>query len=211
MDHHEEEQVEALTRWLKKNGPGVLTGIALGLAVVLTWNVWNRYQAGQQEHASALFEAVKQAAASRDLGELQVRSEALLDAHGDSTYAHLARLTLAKASLESDDLDAAIAYLEQIIDGNDAELRDIARLRLARILIGQGRLDEAELQLNSVSNLSFTAEQDELRGDLFLARDEPERARDAYQAALAALGESANRTLVEMKLDSLPAAAREAS
>jgi len=211
MDHHEEEQVEAITRWLKKNGPGIVTGIALGLAAVLTWNVWNRYQANQQEQASALFEAVSQAVLNRDPAEMQVRSEALFDAHGDSTYADLARLMLARASLEQDDVDAAIAYLQQAVDSNDAELQDVARLRLARVLISQGQLDEAEQHIDAVENLSFTAEQDELRGDLYLARDEPERARDAYQAALAALGESANRTLVEMKLDSLPSVEREAS
>lgn len=211
MDHHEDEQVEALTRWLKKNGPGILTGIGLGLAVVIGWNTWTNLKAGRQEHASALYTAVRQAATNKDPGELQLRSEALLDAYGSSTYADLTRLMLARASLEQDDVDGATTYLQQIIDGDGQELVDIARLRMARILISQERLDEAELQINSVSNISFTAEQDELRGDLFLARDQPERARDAYQAALAALGDSANRSLVEMKLDSLPAAPQEAS
>lgn len=211
MDHHEDEQVEALSRWLKKNGPGILTGIGLGLAVVVGWNTWLAYQANQQEQASALFEAVSQAANNRDAGELQLRSEALLDDFGDTTYAQLARLILARASLEQDDTAAAITYLQQIIAGNDVELQDIARLRLARIFIAEDRLDEARLQIDGVQNISFSAEQDELRGDLHVARNEPDLARDAYQAALAALGESPNRTLVEMKLDSLPADAQEAS
>lgn len=211
MDHHEDEQLEALTRWLKKNGPGVLTGIGLGLAVVVGWNTWQGYQASQQEQASALFEAVNQAVNSRDVGELQLRSEALLDDYSDTTYADLARLMLARAYLEQDDEDAAVTYLQQVIDGDDAELQDIARLRLARILISQERLDQAQIQIDAVNSINFSAEQDELRGDLFVARNEPERARDAYQAALAALGESPNRTLLEMKLDGLPASSREAS
>ena len=40
----EDEQVEAIKQWLKKNGPGIVAGIAIGLAAIGGWRWWQNYQ-----------------------------------------------------------------------------------------------------------------------------------------------------------------------
>ena len=44
----EEEQIEAIKRWWKKNGSSLLLGIALALAIVFGWQAWQNHQAGAQ-------------------------------------------------------------------------------------------------------------------------------------------------------------------
>ena len=54
MDVHasEKEQVEALKNWWKENGSSVITGVLLGLSVLLGGKAWFGYQENQKLSAS---------------------------------------------------------------------------------------------------------------------------------------------------------------
>ena len=61
-----------------------------------------------------------------------------------SPYADQADLALARAAVDSRDFDEAAKRLRAVVDGSrDAELRQVARMRLARVLIEQAKHDEA--------------------------------------------------------------------
>ena len=90
-----------------------------------------------------------------------------------------------------------------LTEAEQRDLIDISRLRLARLLLAEGQLDEARTQLDQVLSASYSAEQQELRGDLFLAENNLEQARAAYEAALAAQGGGGN-PLLRLKLENLP-------
>jgi hypothetical protein len=127
----------------------------------------------------------------------------LLTDFPNSAYAALATLRLAKLAVDRGDLVTATQQLQWVIDHAQLdELRDIARLRLARVLFAAGQATEAEKLLERVNLASLTAEREELRGDLYLAGNDPARARTAYAAALAAGGSS---PLLRIKLDNLAA------
>ena len=111
-----------------------------------------------------------------------------------------------KRAADDGDNAAATEQLRWVIDsGQQPDLTPIARLRLARLLLADGALDDAKAQLNQVTGSGFSAEREELMGDIHLAAGDTEQARTAYQAAQAAAGPGAG-SLLELKLDQLPPA-----
>jgi predicted negative regulator of RcsB-dependent stress response len=91
-------------------------------------------------------------------------------------------------------------------DSKDAELRRVARLRLARVLTDQGKADEAIKTLAEPMPAAFSAPYHEVRGDAFLAKKDVPHAIAEYQAALGAADASAiNAALLELKIQDLGA------
>jgi predicted negative regulator of RcsB-dependent stress response len=64
------------------------------------------------------------------------------------------------------------------------ELKTIAQLRMAKLLINNNDFDGANKQLNSITIAAFQGAVEELRGDLFVAQQKPTEAAAAYDKAL---------------------------
>lgn len=204
----DEEQLENIKSWLKANGPAIIAGIVIGIAAILGWQYWSHYRAGHAEQASLRYENLAAAMDRSDYAEARSRGEALIQEFSDTPYATLTALMLAQAAVAEGDMTAAAGHLEWVIQHTGLQaLKDVARLRLARVLLAEDRLDEAESQLNQVNNANLFAQVEELRGDISWARNQPSEARNAYQAALAAAGPTGNTELLQIKLNNLPAPA----
>lgn len=200
----DDEQLEAIQRWLKSNGPGIIAGIALGLAAIGGWQYWTKYQQGQAENASILYDNLVTAIDQDDIPKASGQAIVLRDDYPESIYAALATFMMAKADVEDGENEKAIKQFEWVLENNkQPEIKDIARLRLARLLLAEERFSDASSQLSQVESKSFTAELEELKGDIYMAQNQPDQARTAYQAALAAQGVSGGGTLLQMKLDNL--------
>lgn len=206
MDYYvsDDEQVEEIKKWWRENAKSIIGGIAIGLAVVLGWQYWTAHKSTQAERASAHYAALLQAVEKQDTAQAQQQGQVLLEDFPRSAYTVLASLELARLAAEASDNATAGQRLHWIIDHAwQDDIKDIARLRLVRVLLAETRYDEAAARLNEIANPNLTAEREELRGDLYLARNEPAKARAAYESALGA--KTAN-PLVQLKLDNLPAA-----
>jgi predicted negative regulator of RcsB-dependent stress response len=80
----------------------------------------------------------------------------------------------------------------------------LAKLRLGKVLLAQGKIDAALTEIQGVEGGALQGAFDELRGDILLARGDRDKARDAYTNALAAYGEVPDKAeLVQLKLDDL--------
>jgi len=100
-------------------------------------------------------------------------------------YAVLATLLEARANAESGDLAAAAENLRWAIDHSSQEsVQDIARIRLARVLVADNKLDEAAAIINRGLPKSYSSLVNEIRGDIFLEKGETEQAKQAYDRAL---------------------------
>ena len=194
----DDERVENLKAWLKESGASIGVGIALGIIALFGWKAWGDYQNARMEQASHAYDAFIEAVAKPDARE---RGQKVLTDFPQSPYAALAALRLAQLALDGGDAATAIQRLEWVLNNAQLdELRDIARLRLARAQWAAGQVESAQKLLDSVTTATLNAERDELKGDLHLARNETAKARSAYAAALVASG--GNR-LVQWKLDQL--------
>lgn len=200
----EEEQVEALKAWWDKNGKSVIIAIVVMLLGVFGWQTWQKNQRSQAESASIGLQKV--------MDSLQTSPDAALEAGRELTaqnpagvYSGMASLAMARAAVEKNDLDGAAAHLQAALkDGDQPELQQLARLNLARVLLAQGKTDEALRQLLTGQAGSMQAAYDELRGDIMLAQGKTAEARNAYINALTGFRDSAEKKeLVQLKLDDL--------
>jgi predicted negative regulator of RcsB-dependent stress response len=201
----DQEEVEALREWWKENGRTVIFGLVLGIGGVFGWTAWRGHVEQQAEQASRIYEQMVDMAAADDHAEASQRAETIMSDYPDSAYASLAALLGAKSALVSDQRDDAKRRLRWVIDNADrAEVKDLARIRMARILLDEDDSGGAMATLDGVSSPSFAAIVEELRGDVFVAGGDPGAAREAYMAAISAATSSidlGNR--VQIKLDDL--------
>ena len=115
----------------------------------------------------------------------------------------------AKAYFEAGDLKAARAPLQWVIDNaGDEELKHLARIRLAGVMLDQAAFDEGLKLLSTEPPARFVSSYADRRGDLLQAQGKPVEARAAYQQALdKAEPNSPIRRVVQVKLDALGGAA----
>lgn len=206
MDHYsDEEQIEALKKWWQANGKAIIAGVLIGLAIIFGWRYWTAYRHAHAVEASTRYDTLLQALDQDDAETIRSRGQQLLQEFPNSPYATLAALALAKLEVETGDSSAASERLQWVLNhAKQEEMKDIARLRLARVLVAENQLDAAEAQLDQISDPSFMAEVEDLRGDVYVARNQSGKARNAYQTALATIGSTGYGTMLQLKLDSLP-------
>jgi len=204
MYESEQEQVEALKKWWRENGRLVLAGLVVGLGGVAGWNFWQSQVQAQQGQASALYQQVM-AVRGELPAELKARAQALLEERPGSGYAPLIALVLADRAHESGRLEDAQARLRWVMEhAGDEGLVRLARLRLGRLMLEQGRHTEALTLLDDAGSGEYAGAFLELRGDLLLAQGQREEARETYRRALQALPQgSTSRQRVQLKLDDL--------
>ena len=201
----EEQQVEVIKKWWKENGTSVLAGIGLGLAAVFGWKAWVAHQTSTGEQAAAVFEQLM-ASAQAGVSEIVDQQAELLTTKYESTpYAAFAALAQARMMLDAGDNLGARARLQWALEHTgEAGLKQIARLRLARVLLNDGDLDGAAEALRGADAASFAGEFAHVQGDIAAARQDFAGARTAYPHARE--NNVGDAELVQMKLDDLPSA-----
>ncbi len=202
MDLDQHEQGEQVQKWLRQNGSSLITGIAMGLALIFGWQWWQGKGVRHQEEAAGQYQAFSEALEAKDAGKAKILSTQIADKYGDTPFAELAVLRNAAALNAAGKSTEAIALLRAFKPKvKQADLGELLQLRLARLLLISGKADEAAKELASVSKPRYAEIADELRGDIAVARGQRDEARKAYEAALTRLDQAApTRPLLELKL-----------
>jgi predicted negative regulator of RcsB-dependent stress response len=208
----DEEREEALLEWWRENWRWIISGIVLGMALLVGWHYWTGYRQHQAEAAGALYGQVEAAANANDAATAQKLLDQLAADHDKSPYAQQARLLVARLDVEAGRMAEAESLLRDVMNkSQDKELADIATLRVARLMIQQGRHDDAVKLLEPLTEGGFGAQAREIRGDALLGKGDREGARAEYAAALASVDAQIDRQMVELKLQDVggvaPAAA----
>lgn len=187
-DLEEQEQLSELKAWWSRYG-ALITGLALAAALAsVGWQGWKWYQNTQSREASALFAVVQEAAAAGDAAKAREAAGQIFEKYGGTAYGDLAALLSARVQVAAGDLKNAQAQLSWAVEhGRDPALRDIARLRLATVLLDQGKPAEAMAQLEAAPLPGFKARFSDLRGDILAVQGKTTEARAAYQAAQEAI------------------------
>ena len=195
----EEEQVEAIKKWWKENGKSVVGGVVLGFAIIFGWQGWQGYQENQGEAASAYFDAMRQAVRTGQEEKAIEDGKRLIGEFGGSAYASFAGLELARLSYRRGEKAAARDHLQWVSDAApDPAIRELARLRLGRLLLDMEDLATLQSLLGQAALPAFAGEFAALRGDFERARGNDDAARAAYQEALSKGVE--DQALLRMKL-----------
>ena len=182
----EEQQVEALKEWWKTNAIAVITGGILGIAALGGWRGWNWYQEEQAIKASDQYASVQAAIRDNDVETVLSQAEILRTKYTSTPYAALVTLLEAKLQAQQGDLSASAQSLRWVVEHSlQDSVQAIARIRLARVLVADNKLDEAAAIINQDMPDTYTSLINEIRGDIFLAKGETEQAMQAYDQALA--------------------------
>lgn len=198
----DDEQAEAIKQWWRENGRSVVAGLVLGLGGVFGWQSWQQYQARQIIQASNSFAQIATAAEAGQADQVKQLMGYLTKAHPGSIYETLATLQLVRLRVEAGDLADATALLQGALKQDvDDSLKQVIRVRLARLLLSQDQVEAAAAVVEAAPDDAFRAEFNALRGDIALSRNQPEKARAAWRAAI---DEGAgNSALLRLKLDDL--------
>jgi len=203
----EEEQVEALKRWWKENGASLIVGVIMALVLVGAWNLWKDYQQDKANQASALYHQLLKSESAAKFDSTEKIAQRLMDQYATTAYADFAALLLAKTKVQQGDLEAAKSVLQQlIVKTEDAEIKNVARVRLVRLMLATVEYEKG-LQLIAEADAStsegFNGGYDELKGDLYVALGRLGEARTAYQSALRS---GLISPLLQFKMDDITAA-----
>lgn len=205
LDLHEQEQVEAIKAWWKENGRWVLVALILALGSFVAVRGWQSWQGGKEQQAATLYADVIQQLGSNDPKRVGDAAQAVVDKFGSTAYAARAQLLAAQASIKAKDDTKATTQLQWVIDhASEDGLQNVARLKLASLLLDEKKYDAALKQLDAKHPASFDGLYADLKGDVLLAQGKKEDARTAYHLAYDKIDEkNSYRNLVRMKLDAL--------
>lgn len=193
----DDEKAEELKAWWKKNGTSVIAGVALAIGGMFGWQQWQQHKLDQAEGASKLYSQISKEGADSDTALKKLNSE-----YGSSAYASLAALNSAKISCEAGKTDDCLAQLKTASNSPQDSIASIAKIRLARTLISAGKLDEAQTLLAAKMPTAYSSLITELTGDIYFAKKEFTKARDAYDKAILSSG-GQNIDVLKMKRDDL--------
>jgi predicted negative regulator of RcsB-dependent stress response len=202
MELDEHEQGELVRKWIRQNGSSVIFGIALGLGLVFGWKWWQGQGARHQEEAATQYQLFGDAIAAKDATKAATFAKLLSDKYSDSAYAQLAMLRQAAFLHDTGKTGDAIKLLQSApAKGQASDLDELRQIRLARLLLIQGKAADARKALGAVTQPAFAGVTEELRGDIAVAEGDQALARKSYEKSLASLDQAApTRRLVELKL-----------
>ena len=206
LDLEEQEQVAELRAWWQQHGTLVVAAIVAVALAFAGWQGWRWYQSGQATRAGALYDTLSRAAQSGDAKGLRDASGALIEGYPRTLYATMGALTAARFHFDRGELKDAKVQLQWAIEHSPSDdFRDLARLRLAAVLLEEKAYDAALRELGEKHGAAYDAQYAALRGDALVAKNDPAQARAAYKLALekADSGNAAFRESVRMRLEAL--------
>ena len=201
----EKEQWEWVKEQVRSSGPWIIVAVVLVFAGVGGWRWWQQRQDAARLEAGGRYLQILQALEHGDRTlALTVLGQLERDNPG-SPYTDQARLLAARVYVDEGELDKAAGELTTVsAQSKDRELAMIARERLARVQIAQGKPDAALQTLGVADPGAFAARYHEARGDAYYAKGDQSAALGEYRSARAP---GSNAPLLDLKIADLAAAA----
>jgi predicted negative regulator of RcsB-dependent stress response len=201
---NEKEQWERLMAGLREQAPWMLAGVAVVAAAFGGWHYWQLRTENRALEAAVRYQQTLAAFTRNDLaGGVKMADDLVKDFPG-SAYADQADLAAARVQAENQQLDPAAARLTHVMQTtSDHGLALIARLRLARVQLAQGKADEAIKTVDAAQAGAFAARYAELRGDALLSKGDREGALAQYRSARSNGADTIDPALVDLKINQL--------
>jgi predicted negative regulator of RcsB-dependent stress response len=208
----EKEQIDEMRAWWTEYGRYVIAGVVIAVGMLFGYNQYESSKLNAEVEASVLFETLAEHVNDGDLEDAEIVAVELVTDYANTAYAAQSRLAMARLYMDKNrDQDAADSLRELLEMRGNRELRNIGRVRLARVLLYQDKAQEAVDLLANEEDEAFAGLYADALGDAYAALGRIEAAADAYRTALADTSQTVNRAVVQMKLMDLPDASAEVS
>ncbi len=182
-DYSNEE--ERLVSWFQENYKNILVGIALGLSIGFGFNYYNDMKSDEQYQLSLRYEEAVNEYDNGKNNPLLELSDELANQYPDNIYTTMSNLYAAKIYYNNGNFKKSKKKLNHIINHQtDVDLRSIATVRLARLLISEKKYDDAEIIIKKYGNSDNNILSIELLGDISTAKNELDKAKIYYNDLL---------------------------
>jgi len=182
----DKEQIEMISKWWKDYGKGITIAIVVGLLIGFGWRYWSQHKQHHKNAASVQYQALFNAVTMKDKKSATMLMGTLKKDFKDTPYSSMGALMLAKEDITQQKTQAARAQFRWVIaHGQEKSLRQIARIRLARVLLSDKQYAAAQKVLLKVDDKIFQPLIDSVKGNIYLAEGHSAQAKEAYQAAKA--------------------------
>ncbi len=202
----DKEQWELIRTAIRDNWLSVAVAVAVVLAGFQGWRWWQAHLDSRGAQAGAAYLRMVEALEKGDRSAAFVQLGELERSYPSSPYTDQAKMVAARVDVEANELDKAAHELDTVVkDSKDRELALVARARLARVEIAQGKPDVALATLAAVAPGAFAARYAEVRGDAYYAKGDKAAALKEYRTAAA--GTEGDAALLNLKIADLAAEA----
>ena len=205
----DEEQFDSLKSFTKKYGSAMISGILIALIAFFGWEYWQKKNLAVSQTETAKVQQLMDSARTVQgdaFSQLSTAADSIMKESPDSVQAIQAQLVMAKLAYDKADYanaEKALKKVENAKDG-DAGLLQVVKLRLGYAQLAQKKYDEALKTLTAVNDPAFKATAEEARGDIYVAKNDIENAKKAYQNAWNTLVErKEERQILQIKLESV--------
>lgn len=201
----EQQQIETLKKWWKTYGNTLIVSVALAILIVLAWQWWHQHREQELNFASARYEQLLTSVVNNDEQGVLTQAQRIMERYTDTPYAPLAALFLARQEINQQKYQNASAHLQWVMaHSSDKALKQIARLRAARLALQLHAPDQALTLLKTIDDPSFQVAIFEITGDCLKVKGDVQGAHQAYLQALQGFpGIENNRPILQMKADDL--------
>jgi predicted negative regulator of RcsB-dependent stress response len=181
----EKEQIEQMRSWWSEYGGYVIFGVAAGALLLFGVNYYQNSKQAAQIEASALYESLTNHVVEGNLDDAEGVADELGTTFAGTIYSAQSKLAIARLYMDNNrDQDAADVLRELLDTDTGEELKQIARLRLSRILLYQDKPQEVIELLEDRDDAAFAATYGEVLGDAYYALGRIADAQLAYQQVL---------------------------
>ena len=181
----EDEQLARVKKWWKNNGTSIVTGVVLGLVLIVGYNWWNKHQQKLSLEASDIFAQLLTANEADDVDNLNALAMQLKNDYGKHDYAAKGLILAAVSQIKTGKTDEAKDNLRWVTENSkliDNQL--LANYKLARQLYREGAYDEALALVDIEQKAGFASQYFELVGDINHKKEDLEKAQEAYLKAM---------------------------
>lgn len=210
------EQAAAIRAWWSSHGLSVLLTLVLAGAAYGGWQFWQAQLAEKRGEIAELYFDLHEVLRAGDQGRLDASlatpepalstAKRLKEQYPDSMHAVFASLYLAHSYMADKEFRATTDELNWALERTDfIPLKDIIRLRLARVYAANGDSAFARASLDALQSISMAPYAEEIRGDMAFAEKDFTAAAAAYQNAKTQFTDvDGGAVYVDWKLQGLP-------
>jgi predicted negative regulator of RcsB-dependent stress response len=189
---------------IQDNLKSIILGIVILCLGVGSYTYYCHHQENKELAASNSYEDLLNALRKKDKDKAAELATQLIANHPKTTYGALAALIEARIAIDERKLDEAVTHFKWVMNENRTFLQYIAAARLGRVLAEQKKYDEALAVLNMESkDASFKTLIEEIKGDIYLMKNEKDKAKTAYQIALSNAPQGAPVARIQLKQNDL--------
>ncbi len=207
-DLDEQEKLGDLKAWWSRFGNYVTGAITVVALLIAANQGWKWYTGKQTTEAATLYFALSDAATKNETAKVKDAAAQLMEKFARTGYAPRGALLAAKSAFDAGDLATAKTQLEWVVaNSKEEELKAIARLRLAAVLLDQKQYDGALAALDGKTSDAFAGLFLDMKGDIFNLQGKTTDAKTAYEAALPKLdAKGSQKQYTQLKLDAISVA-----